>query len=70
MTFTKPDFVRKNISQLLTLRTTRGLMHCDLSKAVGIPEHLLKDYEAGYRFPIRGNYNRLANYFGWKVWKL
>lgn len=68
MTNHKPEFVRKNIAQLLVLRTTRGIMRCDLAKSIGIPEHLLKDYESGYRFSVRENYNRLADYFGWEVW--
>ena len=67
--FTKPEFVRENIERLAEFRKQRNLTQQELSEGTYITLNLLKAYELGYQMPIRANYNRLAEFFGWQKWE-
>ena len=67
--FTKPDYVYENIERLAEFRQKRNLTQQELSTAVGINYRLLKCYELGYQIPVKQNYNKLAEVFGWQKWE-
>ena len=66
---TKPDFLRHNIDNLSTFRQAKKLTVQELSSATCINYRLVKCYELGYQLPIKENYNKLAEFFGWQKWE-
>ncbi len=66
---TKPDFVNANIDSLKELREQKGISRTTLRQWTGLNENLLRDYEEGYRKPMRLNYNKLADVFSWVKWE-
>ena len=65
----RPDFVVRNVRRIHNLRKNRGMKLKDLAKRVGLNHRLLWKYEHALVLPCQENYNRLAVYFTWDVWR-
>lgn len=63
-----PDYVLDNLDRLKSERRRKGVSLIDLRIFCGVGSSTIYRYETGESYPTRLNYNRLAEYFGWKKW--
>ena len=63
-----PDYVDRNLGVLRVSRISKGLSVHDLRLYTGVNMTTLYNYENGNTPPARPTYNRLAKFFGWKLW--
>lgn len=68
-TFFPPAFVIDNAENIRAERGERALLRQDLADATGVSSHSIRDYENNGVVPKKPNYNRLAAFFGWRLWK-
>lgn len=66
--FTVPPFVIQNIDTLQDMRGEKGLSRHNIANITGILYQCILQYENGYSYPNKENYNKLAKYFGWEEW--
>lgn len=66
---TRPDFVVSNVKGLHNTLKRRKMKLKDLSRRVGLSSRKLFKYLRGIIMPGKQNYNRLAVYFSWEVWR-
>ena len=64
-----PDFVAENIYNLRKARCARYLTRNDLADRTGVSSKAISSYENMLAYPKQGNYNKLAFFFAWEVWK-
>ena len=64
-----PDFAVKNIHGMRKLRKLLGLGYKKLVKGSGCAKSNIIGYEMYAVLPQRTNYNKLAKFFGWRLWK-
>ena len=64
-----PKYAAKNMRGLKKLRQKLGVSATTLSLATGVSTGSIAHYELYSRLPQRDNYNKLADYFGWKIWR-
>ena len=64
-----PDFVVKNIHGMRKLRKSLGLGYKKVVKGSGCAKTNIIDYETNAVLPQKKNYNKLAKFFGWRLWK-
>ena len=69
MRFEIPEHVSKSLLKLKEEREKRGLSRIELQKLTAVREEIITAYESGTRQPTWSKYNRLAEIFGWEVWK-
>lgn len=62
------DFIIDNLSELKKLRIERGMTIEELSKVTGVRRDIILAYEEGRGSPTMAKYNKLAEFFGWKLW--
>lgn len=65
----KPSYVTTNIAHLRRLRQGQELTAEQLAKAAGVSMWAICNLERGYVSVSQQVYNKLAGYFGWKVWE-
>ena len=65
----KPDFVDSNMFCLAYERGVRELSRGEVSSATGVDVGRLREFEDMMLDPTQDEYNRLAEYFCWEVWK-
>ena len=68
MTKAMPDFVLDNLAGLRTARMSKGLSITDLKLSTGVSSTLIYNCENGNARGSRISYNKLAGFFGWKLW--
>lgn len=64
-----PEHVANNLYMLAYERELRGLSSRELQKRTGVREDIIVAYESGKGRPTASKYNKLAEFFGWEVWK-
>ena len=64
-----PKYAAKNMRGLKKLRQRLGINATILSLATGVSTGSIAHYELYGRLPLRENYNKLADYFSWKIWR-
>ena len=64
-----PNFVFSNLENMFVERVRRGLYLIDVRNATGISSVTLDRYEKRQSRPGKKNYNKLAEFFGWRLWK-
>lgn len=66
---TAPFFVMEYMDNLAEIRTEKGLSRRNVADKTGVPVDYIAQYERGYCFPKKDNYNKLAKFFEWEEWK-
>ena len=66
--FPTPLFVINLIDSLESSRKKLGLSRRDIAESTGLSQSNITQYELGYNYPIKENYNKLAAFFHWKTW--
>lgn len=64
-----PFFVREYIDNLADIRREKGLSRRNIADRTGLPYDYIAQYERGYCFPKKDNYNKLAKFFNWEEWE-
>lgn len=64
-----PSFVIEYIDNLAQTRTEKELSRRNIADRTGVPYDYISQYERGYCFPSKNNYNKLAKFFNWEVWE-
>ena len=67
--FTTPKFVIERVDTLEDTRKTKGLTRRNVADETGLRYEYILQYEMGYGYPQRENYNKLAKLFDWEEWK-
>ena len=67
--FYRPDFVYQNIYDMINERKARGMSRDELADKADIRIEEIFDYEYGFKYPLKNNYNKLARVLGWQLWK-
>ena len=65
---TAPFFVMQYMDNLAAIRTEKGLSRRDIANGTGLRIEYISQYERGYCFPKKDNYNKLAKFFEWEEW--
>ena len=63
-----PQYVLENLDAMKAEREARGLSRKEVSEQTGIGAGTLRSYENNRMSADRPNYNRLAEFFGWRLW--
>ena len=63
-----PDFAVKNIHGMRRLRKSLGLGYKKVVKGSGCAKSNIISYEQNAVLPMKTNYNKLAVFFGWRLW--
>ena len=61
--------MRENLDAMKAEREARGLSRKEVSEQIGIEVGMLRSYENNRMSAWRPNYNRLAEFFGWRLWE-
>ena len=64
----RPEFVLDNLDKLPELVKAEG-SSARLAKKVGIHPDAFGNYARGFSLPSPETYNRLAEFFGWRLWQ-
>lgn len=62
-----PAFVHEEIKTLRDERKKLGFNLRQLSELTGVSLYTIDNYECG-RKPAKKNYNKLAQFFNWRLW--
>lgn len=65
---TAPFFVMQYMDNLAKIRTEKGLSQRNVADKTGLRIECISQYERGYCFPKKDNYNKLAKFFEWEEW--
>lgn len=63
-----PLFVIEFVDTLEDTRKKLGLSRLDIAKSTGLSYPCITQYELGYSYPAKENYNKLAAFFHWVIW--
>ena len=63
-----PFFVMEYMDNLAEIRTEKGLSRRNIAEGTGVRIDYIAQYERGYCFPNKENYNKLAKFFNWEEW--
>lgn len=63
-----PFFVMEHIDNLADARREKGLSRRNVADGTGLLYEYISQYERGYCFPKKDNYNKLAKFFNWEEW--
>ncbi len=66
---TAPFFVIEYMDNLADIRTEKGLSRRDIADGTGLRIEYIAQYERGYCFPNKENYNKMAKFFEWEEWE-
>ena len=61
------DETVRNLENMPLERKRKGITRKELSAQTGIPQSCLMTYEHGTGYPTLGNYEKLAEFFGWDI---
>ncbi|MBQ7220715.1 MAG: helix-turn-helix transcriptional regulator [Synergistaceae bacterium] len=64
----RPEFVYDNLDTLPELVKAEG-SSAKLAKKAGIHPDAFSNYARGFSLPSMETYNKLAEYFGWRLWE-
>lgn len=64
-----PDFVIGNMDILRDMRTDKGLSRQKLASLTGVSMEMIAQYENCSCLPKKDNYNKLADFFGFRIWE-
>lgn len=64
----RPEYVYENLERLAEILEERGIKRRDVSDRLGIAYGLFMNWVKGYTTPSKENYNKLAEYFDWRLW--
>ena len=64
----RPSFLYDNLEQLPKLLKERGIQKKTVEETAGIPRQSLTRWICGGSYPSRENYNKLAEFLGWRLW--
>ena len=64
-----PLYVVENLDAMKDVREERGLSREEVAVKTGIGAGTLRSYENNRLSAGRPNYNRLATFFGWRLWE-
>ena len=64
-----PLYVVENLDAMKDTREERGLSLAEVALKTGIKAGTLRSYENNRLSAGRPNYNRLATFFGWRLWE-
>lgn len=65
---TAPFFVMQYMDNLAKIRTEKGLSQRNVADKTRLRIECISQYERGYCFPKKDNYNKLAKFFEWEEW--
>ena len=65
----RPHFVDANMFSMWRERSEREMSRGAVSQAVRVSVGRLREFEIMTLDPTKDEYNRLAGYFGWRLWK-
>ena len=63
-----PEFAVKNIHGMRRLRKSLGLGYKKVVRGSGCAKSNIISYEMYAVLPMKTNYNKLAVFFGWRLW--
>ncbi len=66
--YSVPPFVIEHADSLQAIRTEKGLSQRNVADKTGLRIECISQYERGYCFPKKDNYNKLAKFFEWEEW--
>lgn len=66
--YSVPPFVIEHADSLQATRENAGLSRTEVAGRTGISYGNISQYERGYSFPNKQNYNKLAKFFDWEEW--
>ena len=64
-----PVFVYDNLDGMFAERIKRNVSLSDVRIATGITPSTIQAYESGTCNPGKKTYNKLAEFFNWRIWE-
>ena len=64
-----PVFVYDNLDGMFAERMKRNVSLSDVRIATGIAPSTIQAYESGKGNPGKKTYNKLAEFFNWRIWE-
>ena len=64
-----PVFVYDNLDGMFAERMKRNVSLSDVRIATGIAPSTIQNYESGKGNPGKKTYNKLAEFFNWRIWE-
>ena len=65
----RPEYLYENLERLPKLLKERGLLQRELEEQAGLPKKQTTRWICGESLPSSPNYNRMAEFFGWRLWE-
>ena len=67
--FTAPPSIMENVDRMQYIREVHGMTRRDIAGLSGIRIEYIAQYERGYCYPSKPNYNKLAKVFNLEKWE-
>lgn len=64
-----PQFVVDNIDSIEAICKTCRISYASIARSTGLSGSIIRDYAVFGIIPGKSNYNKLATFFDWEVWK-
>ena len=64
----RPEYLYKNLEMLPHQLKERGITQREVEDVIGMAHQRLTRWICGENYPSKENYNKLAEYLGWRLW--